>query len=551
MSGVRVQVAGNLVALLIKEVHDSSGAHLEIWNWENGPRFSVCFILSCPITSLDYSLQCAMTRVSGIDDFTFLTHDSFLLVRPTGRFEVYTFIEPVKISTAPILRATYAFPALSDGYMYWYISMSSNPAPGYVPRSRSDKDCNNATPAGSRQMYYPKPDERIHACCLYIFNPTIEENQHHHDVHSFVFFLNIQTLLNPPAAWLVKKPSTLFYNSHPATTLTARRTARNTVTGLESSFESNANAQGSSNFPINPSPIDNPMAPPNSPILSASSSSLFPSIYPPFPTFTHFPIHTSNPIPPVNSPSSVSSPSMSPSFRSESSRTSITSLAPVVNFPWEVWGPQSTRWFEECISTDWQHAIYGLRTVESVGIPERRDRNSTATTLSSPPVQPSNPTISNGTSVTHKSVPIQATEGSSSAMTVDATEEPIIPDDKPISTQEDSGHESEESEDGSVANRKRNLLRIRDFNPYSFTKISEPFGSETPNEKGKRRARWRTPRLVTESSKTFVKGVFTRDIESSLPYMEVVSEDTFEVTDVMMDDCRLLLLKVGPFSLLL
>ena len=76
-----------------------------------------------------------MTRGSGIEDFTFLTHDFFLLVRPTGRFEVYTFMEPVKSSTVPVLRATYAFPALSDGYMYHCVYISSNPTPGYVPRS--------------------------------------------------------------------------------------------------------------------------------------------------------------------------------------------------------------------------------------------------------------------------------------------------------------------------------------------------------------------------------------------------------------------------------
>jgi len=38
---VRVQVAGDLVALLIKEVLDGVGAHLEIWDWENSPQFSV------------------------------------------------------------------------------------------------------------------------------------------------------------------------------------------------------------------------------------------------------------------------------------------------------------------------------------------------------------------------------------------------------------------------------------------------------------------------------------------------------------------------------
>jgi len=42
--------------------------------------------------------------------------------------------------------------------------------------------------------------------------------------------------------------------------------------------------------------------------------------------------------------------------------------------------------------------------------------------------------------------------------------------------------------------------------------------------------------------------VFKKDIVSWLPYTEVVSEETFEVTDVMMDDCRLLLLKRGQMG---
>lgn len=40
-AAVRVQVSGDLVGLLIKEAPDPVGAHLEIWNWENDPYFSV------------------------------------------------------------------------------------------------------------------------------------------------------------------------------------------------------------------------------------------------------------------------------------------------------------------------------------------------------------------------------------------------------------------------------------------------------------------------------------------------------------------------------
>jgi hypothetical protein len=42
VAAVRVQVFGDLVALLIKEVFESTGAHLEIWNWVNG-SYSVSF----------------------------------------------------------------------------------------------------------------------------------------------------------------------------------------------------------------------------------------------------------------------------------------------------------------------------------------------------------------------------------------------------------------------------------------------------------------------------------------------------------------------------
>ena len=191
--------------------------------------------------------------------------------------------------------------------------------------------------------------------------------------------------------------------------------------------------------------------------------------------------------------------------------------------------------------------------MESIRVPKWRDRNFTTP---GPPFPPhASPTNANGTTsakVTYKSVAVQATEGSSSAI---VTEESVATDDQLLSTQEGTpDDQDEESEDDNVATairspRQRSLLRIRDFNPYSFTKVSD-FGSETLNGKGKHKSRWRAPRLVTETSKTSAKGVFTRDIESSLPYMEVVSKDTFDVTDVMMDDCRLLLLKVGSLFFL-
>jgi hypothetical protein len=43
VAAVRVQVFGDLVALLIKEVFESTGAHLEIWNWGSGSYSVSCF----------------------------------------------------------------------------------------------------------------------------------------------------------------------------------------------------------------------------------------------------------------------------------------------------------------------------------------------------------------------------------------------------------------------------------------------------------------------------------------------------------------------------
>ncbi|EKM77357.1 hypothetical protein AGABI1DRAFT_130443 [Agaricus bisporus var. burnettii JB137-S8] len=252
-AAVRVQVSGHLVGLLIKEAPDPIGAHLQIWNWENDPHYPA-------------------------HDFTFLSRSAFLTVLPSGKFVVYCFPDPLVSpahpsspsgSCEPVEKYIYEFPELTNGYLYWYISMSCNPAPGYVPY-QGDRAMNPfpeyAAPlapenadgtktnrlfndAKRQQLYYPLPDERIHACCIYIFNPhhhhpvnltginnnntangnptnannaaftaaggttqnapanagfltddeLDEENQ---QVHSFVFFMNLKNLLDPPDEWL-------------------------------------------------------------------------------------------------------------------------------------------------------------------------------------------------------------------------------------------------------------------------------------------------------------------------------------------------------------
>jgi len=50
--GVRVQVSGDLIALLIKEILDGVSGHLDIWNWNSDPHFSVRTVVPFRVHSL-------------------------------------------------------------------------------------------------------------------------------------------------------------------------------------------------------------------------------------------------------------------------------------------------------------------------------------------------------------------------------------------------------------------------------------------------------------------------------------------------------------------
>jgi hypothetical protein len=79
-------------------------------------------------------------------------------------------------------------------------------------------------------------------------------------------------------------------------------------------------------------------------------------------------------------------------------------------------------------------------------------------------------------------------------------------------------------------------LRLRDFNPNSVRR------SAHGQIEG-----WKCY-AVTEPSTTITDGSYEQDIVSSLPYTEVVSEATFYISDVMMDNSRLWLFKVSEPS---
>ncbi|KAF8069174.1 hypothetical protein FPV67DRAFT_1625361 [Lyophyllum atratum] len=514
IAAVRVQVSGDLVALLVKEVHEDIGAHLEIWDWIHNPQTS-----------------CKMSRNSGIDDFTFLSSSAFLLVRPTGTFEVYTFPNPIPSDededAAPVCKASYQFPPLSEGYMYWYITMSSNPAPGSIPRPGPDAHLGGE----GGPTYYPEPEERIHACCLYVFNPATEDTEHR--VHCFVFFVNIQTLLHPPAEWLQK--ATPRYNRS-----RARMRGYSASSDSDTPSSSTIGSGGSSNTttPFTSPPyiphtsyIYFPLSPPTPPLPFPSQA----QPYPPHPHATLLPLRP--PTPTLITPK--------------------TTHAAPIHIPWAAWGPQSTRWFQECLSTDWQHSIWGLRTIESV-LPERVGAMEVEVDESVGMGRGMG--LVDGGREEEEAGAVGEGASSSAATTPTSAPSPDATPTAGAATGPDAAQPVQMDYEERPSTWRH--LRLRDYNPYAvmaeLTRLQDPMEHRTDaqgKDKGKGKGKGKgqgkeSRRVVTEPSTTNVWGVFQYDVESWLPYVECVSEEVFEVTDVMMDDCRVLLLKVswGPSS---
>ena len=81
---------------------------------------------------------------------------------------------------------------------------------------------------------------------------------------------------------------------------------------------------------------------------------------------------------------------------------------------------------------------------------------------------------------------------------------------------------------------KKRRLRVRDFNPSAVWR-----SAQGQVEKG-----WKC-RAVTTPSTTFTRGAYKKDIISSLPYTEVVSEETFCTDIVLIDGSRLVLPEVS------
>jgi hypothetical protein len=92
--------------------------------------------------------------------------------------------------------------------------------------------------------------------------------------------------------------------------------------------------------------------------------------------------------------------------------------------------------------------------------------------------------------------------------------------------------EHESGSEGEAGKKWR--LRVRDFNPNAVRR-----SAQGQMEKG-----WKC-RAVTSPTIIFKEGAYENDIISSLPYTEVISEETFCTDIVLMDGSRLLLPEVS------
>ncbi|KAK2461260.1 hypothetical protein APHAL10511_006787 [Amanita phalloides] len=508
---VTMQIIGDYVAVLFKELVFEFGAHLEIWNWKLGPTYSS-----------------AMHCTASIDDFTFLSEDSFLLARPSEKLEVYKFIPPTTYASVPQCIMSLELPPLSSRYKYWYITMSSNPTPGYVPSfpSSSSVKANvnfekwNVGGTSSEQLHYPTPFERVLACCLYIFDTTQPQDT---SVRSFVFFVNVGTFLKPLEYWLSILPN--HYFAPPLYLLDQAADSK--------SFQINFNSLTAASHPSNNAVT---LTLPNAVANTTGNDSK-----------THRSLQPDDSKTDSDQASSAHSTASSASSSYQVADGKISAPAETahrtwrlppdsqLSIPWEVWGPPNTRWFNGNWRTDWQHATYGLRTADSVRIKQKDGARGKGKAKANSDVV--NNGFENGAGYEN-----------------DSSSEIELDEEMDTFGEED---EAEMFNDGPSPLR---VLRVRDYNPYSVAQAEEYlqtgvvkkraktesplFKHETMNGKGKGDTLGNSRlRVVTQPSITPAHGVYKEDIKSWLPYVEVLSEEKFDVTDVMLDDRRLLLLK--------
>lgn len=372
-------------------------------------------------------------RPNGIEDFCFLSKTAFLVAEQLGAFEVFTFTDPSDPSAypRPILRSTFLLPRLKPTQLFWYLTINCNPSPGSLPLFPPRNTHLSPFPRTTRD-HHLKPEERILGCAIGTVNPENHEGDGApHTFDCFIFFIHAKVFLDS--------------------------IDESRVSGfhLVSSYQTSQNL-GSLSTLIDPEQNGGVVRPED--LLSlAWVDQIF-----------HAPEDVDIP-----------APQHEIQTRTEMPSEGTSTWKTVGRYEWHEWGPQNTRWFQDLLSTNWQHAIHGLRTVECVLIGER-DENAHA-----------------------------------------------------------HGHQQWEHTTGT---RK---LRIRDFNPNV---VRDAVIAKREGNKDGDKNKWRV--VTTKDSVANTTNVFEEEIWSALPYREVVTEETVQVAEVMMDETRILLIKVRKFRIL-
>ncbi|EGO03917.1 hypothetical protein SERLA73DRAFT_175605 [Serpula lacrymans var. lacrymans S7.3] len=163
-SAIKVQVVGDFVALLCRDVLLPTyelGASLQIWNWTEKRETKI-----------------TKTFLDGIDDFSFLSNNAFLVLTVIGIIELYTF--PEDLSGPPKCTGRYALPELKQEYIYSCTFMSGNPTPG------SGVPCSGGGQLEDGQLFQPDPDKQ-----LLVFFVSIISQSDMEEAQSFIFFVDL------------------------------------------------------------------------------------------------------------------------------------------------------------------------------------------------------------------------------------------------------------------------------------------------------------------------------------------------------------------------
>jgi len=371
------------------------------------------------------STKRCLIRPNGIEDFCFLSKSAFLVAEQTGAFEVFTFADPADPSAypRPTLRSTFLLPKLKSTHLFWYLTINCNPSPGSVPLFPPQNNQLSPFPRTVRD-HHLKPEERILGCAIGTVNPENHQGDGApHTFDCFIFFVHAKVFMDS----IDESRVSGFH-------LVSSPLASQTPGPLPDSTDSEQNDGA-----VKP---EDPLAWVDQ-ILNGPEYDEFRPIQPEAQT------------------------------RTETPPAGTSTWKTVGRYEWHEWGPQNTRWFQDLHSTNWQHAIHGLRTVECVLDGERN-------------------------------------------------EDPHV-----------HGHHHPEH-----TTRKRKL-RIRDFNPNL---IEGAIAAKRNEQRDEGKNKWKV--VTTGGVVAGAETVFEEEIWSALPYREVVTEETVQVAEVMMDESRILLIKV-------